>query len=194
MTRLSLVSCFLFLMAACTGVPFWRTERRLESAETGEARAELELQNVQYDGETLSGRLLIGAVSGRLLLDKRLIVNTVVNLDIVRECETGLPPTFMRADAFPRPAREEDLLALEPGHWYGKQIHIPLFSAALGHPGPDCIEATLTFHTVGDKRAGHLTVRATRPPQASEDAGQPPEPLPSTDGGTPEAPSSSLAL
>ena len=189
MSRLALMNLLTLVMAACTGAPFWRAQRR---AETGEARAQLELQNVQYDGETLSGRLLVGAVSSRLLLDRRLIVNTVVNLDIVRECDTGLPPTFMRADALPRPPGEEDLLVLEPGDWYGKQLHIPLFSAALGHPGPDCIEATLTLYAAGDKRAGQLTVRATRLPPTSADAGTPPEPHPSADAGPAEAPSSSL--
>lgn len=131
----------------------------------GAPRAELELQDIQYDGENLSGRLLIGAAGGRLRLDKRLIENVSVNVHSVRECATGLPPTYVHADSFPPPPREKDLLVLEPGSWYGARIHLWLFSQAHGHPGPDCIDVGLTIDDAEHQPLGMLTVRATRSPQ-----------------------------
>jgi len=162
----------LCLMTGCAGLPFFRESKpRLTEQEAAHlvcgpaepARAELLMQGVQYDGYTLSGRLLIGAVSGRLCLDKRLITNVSVNVNSVRDCTTGLPVTFIHADSFPRPPREEDLVVLPPGYWYGRQVNLRLFSPIMEIRGPDCIDVGLSVSPARDGSLGQLSVRAVLP-------------------------------
>lgn len=172
MSRLALATAPLFLMTACAGFPFFnKSKPQLSEEETlrlvcgaqEPSRAELELQGIQYDGHTFSGRLLIGAASGRLCLDKRLIENVSVNVDSVRDCATGLPATFIHADYFPKPPRPEDLVLLPPGYWYGRQIRLRLFSPLLGQRGPDCIEVALSISPARGPSLGRLALRATLP-------------------------------
>jgi hypothetical protein len=81
------LSWFAFVCApilgvmACKGFPLpWRAEpvpAHVSHEGAGGAedfpRARLELQDIRYDGWTLSGRLLVSPEEGRLRLDKRLI-------------------------------------------------------------------------------------------------------------------------
>lgn len=90
----------------------------------GVSPAGVKLEDVRYDGETLFGRLTVGAVSGPVLLDKRLIENVSVNVRSAWECTTGLPSTIVHADHFPKPPRGEDLLLLKPGSWYGARVRL----------------------------------------------------------------------
>ncbi|RKG95547.1 hypothetical protein D7V97_37010, partial [Corallococcus sp. CA053C] len=111
------------------------------------ARPLLEFQSPRYDGTALSGRILVGAEAGPLTLDRRLIENTSLEVAAVLDCATAQPVEFLVADRFPPPAREEDLLKLEPGYWFGAEVEFPLFDERLnGRRGPDCIDLTLTFH------------------------------------------------
>lgn len=159
----------LCLMTGCAGFPFLHESKpRLTEQGTAQlvcgpeepVRAELAMQETQYDGHTVSGRLLIGAVAGRLCLDKRLITNVSVNVDSVRDCATGLPATFIHADSFPRPPREEELVALSPGYWYGRQVNLRLFSPLMGQRGPDCVEVRLSVFPARGGSLGQLSVRA----------------------------------
>lgn len=134
-------------------------------------RAEVMLQDTRYDGWTLSGRLLISPVEGRLRLDKRLIESASLSTKAVKDCATGQPVEFLVVDVFARHPQEEDVLVLDPGYWYGKDIRIPLFAETPSRRrSPECIEAELVFHALGGKAATHLHVRAE---QLSVDAGPP---------------------
>ncbi len=140
-------------------------------------RAELDLKEVAYDGETLSGQLMIGAVGGHLRLDKRLVENIDVLVDAVRECSTGLPATHSQIHGFPHAPRQEDILTLEPGSSHGAPVHFALFSQRLGYPGPDCIDITLSLRALDGSLAGRVSARAERsaPPQTPATR---PEPTP----------------
>jgi hypothetical protein len=138
------------------------------------------LQNVVYDGEALRGRLLIGAVEGTVRIDRRLIENISVSLKGVSDCASGQELYFIKSGVIAPPRREEDILALEPGYWYGKDVRIPLFDQHLqesqGHP--ECVDVDLVLHVL-DGRSAHLRVRATRPSSSGIDGG-----VPAPDAGT----------
>lgn len=116
------------------------------------AQVQMEFQKVQYNGQTLSARLLVGVVEGSLTLDKRLVENTSISVESVTRCDTEQPLEYLEVDRFPAPAQEKDLLVLKPGYWYGAEVSFPLFDPKLnGQSGPDCIEATLRFQAHGSK-------------------------------------------
>jgi hypothetical protein len=178
---LAFASAPLLGVIACKGFPFpWRTEPVPAHAShdgAGSAedfpRARLELQDIRYDGWALSGRLLVSAEEGHLRLDKRLIESASLSTNSVTDCATGQPVAFMVMDVFAKRPREEDVLILEPGYWYGKDIRIPLFAEIPGKPrGPECIEADMVFHALGGKTAARLHVRAESSPLPPADAGQ----------------------
>jgi hypothetical protein len=141
-------------------------------------RTELLLQDIRYDGRTLSGRLLLSPVEGRLRLDKRLIESATLTTKSVTDCATRRPVEFMVMDGFAKRPQPEDVLILEPGYWYGKDIQLPLFAESPdGGRGPECIEAELQVHALGGKTAARLRVRVEHAPRFSVDAG------PSVDAG-----------
>jgi hypothetical protein len=192
MSRLALATVALLLMTACAGFPFFpKSKQPLDEEDAIKrvcgaeepSRAELEMRDTQYDGYTLSGRLLVGAAAGRICLDKRLIVNASVNVDSVQDCSTGLPVTFIHADHFPKPPRPEELVLLPPGYWYGRQIHLRLFSPILGLRGPDCVEVVLSIHPARDASLGRLTLRAALPPDPASPTEAPTDVQPSPDAG-----------
>ena len=180
MNQLMFACISLVSMTACTTLPFFWQVRPSELV--GNGRAELEMHDVHYDGEALSGRLLIGAVGGNLHVDRRLIPNTVIEVDAVSDCtaEYSVPSGFFLTDSFPSKPRQEDILTLKPGEWYGKKVRFFLFSERLGHPGPDCIEARFSFDNVERETVGQLSVRAVRVPQHILDANTSSEESPAT--------------
>jgi hypothetical protein len=123
----------------------------------------VEFQDLHYDGETLSGRFLVSAQDHELRLDRRLIPSISLNTESVSDCTTGKPLPFIVMDVLaPRP-REEDLLVLEPGYWYGKEVRIPLFTESLQQQfHPACIDAEFTFRVLGGEAAARVRVRAER--------------------------------
>ncbi|HYO57964.1 hypothetical protein [Archangium sp.] len=174
MNRFTLASVALLLLGGCAGFPFFRTPTPAAEAQGNVSNPEpppqavLELQNVRYDGQTLTARLLVGTAQGTLRLDKRLIENVSVGVDAVTQCATGQPVEFLIADRFPEPAREEDLLVLKPGYWYGADVRFPLFDANLnGQQGPECIQVALSLQAYGGGTVASTNVRAmqaTQPP------------------------------
>lgn len=173
----------LLVMAACTGLPFFG--RKSPSPPDRGAievarRVILEVQDIQYDGETLSARVLVSPEGGRLHLDKRLIPTVHVEVRGVSDCKYGAVESI-RADVLARRARPEDGLVLEPGYWYGRTVHFGLFDEHLTGLGPECIEAEVSFVS-GGRRVARQRIRAVRPPR------QPPEGGPPMDGGVPEGP------
>ncbi len=134
-------------------------------------RARIELQEVHYDGEYLSGHFLVGAEGERLRLDKRLFSNIDVNVNSVLDCQTRQNVPFLVMDAFPPRGREEDLLILEPGYWYGRTLRFPLFAKELNGLGPECIEVELSLISFEGKCVGLHRVRAVRETEQVNDGG-----------------------
>src|SRR5438128_1803055 len=117
MNKFVLVPTALLVLAACAGFPFFgRAEPDLEmTAEADTGQTHVELQNVRYDGRTLTGRLLVGAVGQSVTLDKRIIESIYLTTESVSDCATSHPVGFVAMDVYAQRPREEDLLVLMPG-------------------------------------------------------------------------------
>lgn len=183
-------SPIIFLvMSACTNFPYlWKAGSppqdmgdALEGGKTP-GRVRLEFQDVHYDGETLSGRLLIGVEEGRLRLNRQLFSDVQAEVRYPVDCRTGLPVKYMIWDGFP-PRRKEDLLVLEQGYWFGKVIHFPLFDEHLTGFGPECLKAEIWLFSFDGVVAARQEISAERNLPQPVDAGQPEEP---PDAGQPE--------
>lgn len=160
----------LLILTACKGLPFfWKAEPDPDIHDPAQASGQiaLELQEVRYDGWSLSGRLLVGAVGGSLRLDKRLLQTVSIYVRAVFACDSGQPVRFLKMDYFPPRPREEDLLVLEPGYWYGTRVDFTLFGAQHhgSSGGPECIDVEVMFRALAGQPLTQLRVRATRTPQ-----------------------------
>jgi len=184
--RVNLGPTFLLLMAACTGLPFFGrqsppspdtgTTKDADAGRTTEdvqvpSRVVLEIQDIQYDGLTLSGRILISPEVGKLRLDKRLLPTIDVNIGRVSSCISGQPVTFIRADAFAPLADPEDLLILDPGYWYGASVRLRLFSEHFTGLGPECIDADLSLLSFDGEPVALQRIRALRTLPRTMDGG-----------------------
>lgn len=173
MNRPKLGSATLLLMTACTGFPFfWRQD----AGSTGEQvppRAILSVQDVQYDGLSLSGRVLVSPEGGQLRLDKRLLPTLHVNVERISNCVEGQPVTSIRADALAPLTRPEHLLLLDPGYWYGTTVRFRLFSEHFTGLGPECIEADLSLLSFDGAPVARQRIRAQRPLPQAMDGGLP---------------------
>jgi hypothetical protein len=181
----AVVPTLLLLLAACAGFPFLgRTELALgqsgamdtpgqtDGGASSAAPARVELQNVRYDGRMVTGRLLVGAVAQSLTLDRRIIESIYLTTESVSDCATSQPVGFVAMDVYAQRPREEDILVLNPGYWYGKDVSILLFSEDPGGPpAPACIEADFVFRQLGGRPAASVHVRAVREAQPVPDAG-----------------------
>jgi hypothetical protein len=171
----------LLLLGACAGFPIFRG--RPEPAndptdaadrQTPSAQALLELQNIRYDGEYLSGRFLVGVSEGQLTIDRRLIEHVSVQVESVADCASHQPVGYVETDSFPQPATEQDLLTLTPGYWYGAQVRFFLLDEKVtGDKPPECIEVELALRAADRRVAAHLSIRAERSTQLPPDAGSP---------------------
>lgn len=175
MTWLACAAASLLAATACRGFPLpWGSEAGTADEAEAPPRTELLLQDIRYDGQTLSGRLLLSPLEGRLRLDKRLIESATLTTKSVTDCATRRPVEFMVMDVFVKHPQPEDVLILEPGYWYGKDIQLPLFAEAPdGGRGPECIDAELQVHALGGKTAARLQVRVERAARSPADAGLP---------------------
>ncbi|WP_224370458.1 hypothetical protein [Hyalangium versicolor] len=147
-------------------------------------RATLELQDIHYDGKALSGRFLVGALADKVRLDRRFLPNLGVNLDAVRECSGGQPVAFVRGDTFPPGAREEDLLILARGFWFGRNVGFPVFSEPFTGAGPECVIAEFSLRSFDGECVATVQATATREPSSISGGGLPSEPVSSKDAGT----------
>ena len=143
----------------------------------------LELSDTHYDGETLSGRLLVTPVTHSLHLDRRLISYSHINVSAVSDCGTGELVPFVIWDAVPPQAREEDLLTLECGYWYGAPMNYKLFVERARGPGPECIDVQLALLSFDGKPVASHSVRATRAYLTPADGGTTEEPSLAPDAG-----------
>jgi hypothetical protein len=123
----------------------------------------VEVEDIHFDGETLFTRVLVGTLErGRVCLDKRFLPHASVKLESVRECGTGATPVLLPVDAVPTPPREEDLLQLAPGAWYGAQLRFPLFNAQRGVPGTNCVDVRVSVLPACGPVLATLNFRANR--------------------------------
>jgi hypothetical protein len=148
----------------------------MKSGQAGDvsSNAIIELQNIDFDGEALRGRLLISTAKGTVRIDKRLIESISLILKGVLDCASGQELSFIKAGTIVPPRQEEDILALEPGYWYGKDVRIPLFDQHLlaSQGRPECVDVDLMLHML-EGGSTPLRVRATRLSSPSVDAGVP---------------------
>lgn len=172
-------------LSACQGSPFSRARPGSDTQaatcpahETATTR--VEFQHTGFDGQTLSGRLLLGTLSGSLCLDRRLIESHTLTVERVLDCASGQPLPFLVVDVRTPPRREEDILLLGPGQWYGRDVSIPLFpQPASGQPGPGCVDVELSVHALD---AANIAKPRLRVPRATA----PESEVPSADGSSRE--------
>ncbi|WNG41261.1 hypothetical protein F0U61_51880 [Archangium violaceum] len=193
MTRFKIGAVSLLLLAACKGLPFFGGHSQPAPSRgavkgTGRQgvqvppRTVMEVQDIQYDGWTLSGRVLVSPEGGQLRLDRRLIPTIHVELKYVSDCKYGAVASI-RADLLAPLARPEDLLILEPGYWYGTTVRFGLFDEHFTGLGPECVEADIFLRSFDHELVARQRIRAVRP--ASVDGG-----TQSDEGGTLEVPAS----
>ncbi len=177
MTPAAFTSAALLLLVSCTGFPlFGMVEREASgngnekpppheaAAATPPARVHVEFQDILFDGQMLSGRLLLTVEENSLRLDKRLLESVHLTTESVRDCDTGQALPFVVVDVLAPQPKEEDTLVLHPGYWYGKDIRLPLFTESLSnHFHPECVDVELSFHPSNAAAAVPLRIRAVRP-------------------------------
>lgn len=171
MSPLGIGLASLLLLVACSGFPFFG--KRAPSSTSREAtrdagiqpppRVMMEVQDIQYDGFTVSARVLVSPEGGPLRLDRRLIPSIDVELSVVADCERGSVP-YIHADVFSALNRAENLMVLEPGYWYGRTVHFMPFDDHFTGLGPECVEATLHVRSFDRKYVARERIRAVRPP------------------------------
>lgn len=105
----------------------------------GSATPIVVVDRVQFDGVALSLRLLIGAESKALAIDRRVVENVHFSIRGVRDCE-GRKLRYIVEDYFPGPPSDADVLEIEPGYWFGADLKFVLV------PKPvDCAEASFVY-------------------------------------------------
>ena len=147
-------------------------------------RVRFEVQDIHYDGWTLSGRVLMSPVAGSLRVDKRLVNTTTVNIGPIWDCAREKRFFYRIAHGIAPLARPEDLLTLEPGDWYGGKVGFPVFLEGITEMGPECIEADI-FLKSECERVATQRIRAVRTLAQPPDGGVPQEPRPTPDAGSP---------
>jgi hypothetical protein len=187
LSRPALTSISLLLVTSCAGLPFFSwgklNDSPTEESGSGHVQALLELQDIAFDGQIFSGRLLISPVGGNLHVDKRMIESFALSVKNVSACDTGQPLEYIITDVMAPSLREEDILVLQPGYWYGKQVRLRLFDEqSRGQTTPECFEADLIYHALDVKFAGRVHFRAGRPLMQEVDAGMSADPA---DAGAP---------
>jgi hypothetical protein len=188
--RVILAGVALLWMQACGGLWFFRRAGAGPSdcpARSG-GHARLELRDPRYDGETLSGLILIGAEEGTVCLDKSRLSTTHLDVDWVWDCTSGVssPVASLMVDYYATPRRKEDIVVLEPGYWFGGPVHIPLFVKERpgGKPNPTCVEVSLSLLPLEGGPAGRVRIRALRDPPVAPEGGVPAAPEPTLQGGS----------
>jgi hypothetical protein len=140
--------------------------------------ANLGWEDVQIEGAAVSrveGRLLIGVEEGRLRLNRQLFSGIQAEVRFPVDCRTGLPVKYIIWDSFP-PHRKEDLLILERGYWYGKEIEFPIFDEHFTGLGPECLKAEIWLFSFDGRIAARRELRAERSSRQFVDAGTPEAP------------------
>ena len=150
----------------------------------------VEFQVTSYDGENISGRVLIGATIDPLVIDGRLIVPGHVGIypESLHACGTKDPVPYLPNDIVTRPPRQDEIITIRPGYWYGGTVKFWLFDKRWTRLGPDCLEVDVAVRALDEREIAKIplhVVRTDKPP-APPDGGAPAEPKPpASDAGAP---------
>lgn len=115
-----------------------------------------------FDGESLKGRILIGATGEAYSIDGRLVEEVSVELKNLRACDTHKVLTYYLVDRHVRPAKPEDSVVIRPGYWYGADMQFFLFDKALTPELPDCFEGEMVVKALDRRVAATLALHVTR--------------------------------
>ncbi|RKH09166.1 hypothetical protein D7X74_30080 [Corallococcus sp. CA047B] len=125
----------------------------------------LAFEHVLYDGHTVSGRALVGA-RAPTTVDRRLIENVSLSVDRVTDCATGAAFPPLVADFLPEPPTRDDLVTLNEGEWFGRDVSFVVFAEPFTPPeGPACIELSLSLQMTGSQPVT-LRLKAERAAEA----------------------------
>lgn len=127
MKRLAIV----FALAACA-------PRIINPGQDGAPTAQVD--EIRFDGVSVSLRLLVGASSGVVAIDRRLVENVHFTINEVRSCSDGTFIRYVMEDYFPSPPASDDVLLLDPGYWYGSNLKFTVFKQRTA-----CADATFVF-------------------------------------------------
>jgi hypothetical protein len=125
---------------------------------------------------------MIGVEEGWIRLDTRLVENVSVTVESVWICDTHEEVPYIFADYLTRYPREEELLVLKEGHWYGADLHFLLLSERYtGELGPPCIEVEFSLRSFESHLLTRKSFRAWRKgerPPTEPATGSPAQPAP----------------
>lgn len=148
-----------------------------------------EFQDPSYDGQTIKGRVLLGATIDPLVIDGRLIETSDVDVDAkaIRVCGNKDPIGYLQEDIWAPPPRPDEIVTIRPGYWYGRKIEYWLFAKKkMGPgpgPGPECLEVEFVVRALDGREAARVRIHVVRtdklpaPPEGVAPAA--PKPLPS---------------
>ncbi|MCY1083109.1 hypothetical protein [Archangium lansingense] len=174
----------LLLLVACAGSPTSGKQARPSPVREAvsdaglqvPSRVVMKVQDIHYDGFTISARILVSPEDGPLRLDRRLVPEFDVEIGLVADCERGSVPTI-HMDVFPPLERPKNLMVLEPGYWYGRTVRFMPFDDHFTNIGPECVEATLYLRSFDRQFVASQHIQAVRSPSlddgAQQDAGTP---------------------
>jgi hypothetical protein len=140
-----------------------------------------------FDGETLKGRVLLGATVEPLVIDGRLVEGIDVELKDIRACGTKDVLEHYLFDVDLPPIRSDQIITIRPGYWYGANVSYVLFSKQRSKVLPECFEAELVVGSLDGRDAAKLPIRVVRtdkPPALLDGGTEEPKP-PASDAGAP---------
>jgi len=134
--------------------------------------AGIEIDRVAFAGPTLNFRVLVTAVDGGVVLDRRLTPNADIEILDAQDCDAGKPLAYFFAEYLPPEPGPSDLLELGPGEWFGQDMRFPIFIHQQDGGGiPDCVDATFVFRPEAAANGEvHFRVRGSLAPRV--DAGE----------------------
>jgi hypothetical protein len=149
-----------------------------------------EFQVISYDGQTIKGRILLGATIDPLVVDGRLNLYGDVDIDVrtLQACGKKDPVGYIQYDVSPLPPRPDQIVTIRPGYWYGRTVNYWLFHKKVTGLGPECLEAELVVRALDGRDAAKIPIHVVRTdkPTPSPDGGTPAEPKPpASDAGAP---------
>lgn len=138
----------------------------------------LAFEHVRYDGNTLKGRLLVGA-QGPTVIDRQLLEYVSVGLAYVRDSDTGRPiEPWVTAIAQPGPKRDERI-TLQQGEWFGRELFFLLSVERSPDKQARCIDFELQLLPREAAAQGPVATSASRvcrePPESKPPATVPQE-------------------
>lgn len=155
---------FLLFACACASNPGEKSLEQIDKKPLKGALAEFKV--ISYDGRILKGRLLLGATIDPVVVDGRLFEWIDVGLENIRECAKTEALKHWVYEAIPQAPREDELIRVQPGYWYGVNLNYLLFQERATGLGPACFEAEVVVLAVDGRVAAKVPIRVMRSDQA----------------------------